>query len=107
MPEEVRRTGDPAVMLEYRRDVIAAALRSGARRSTRRGTPQISNSTPVPWALGAPLDDVPSATASTRLASRAVGVVDVGARLDPGGALTLTPEPAMPTDVVVLPTFES
>ena len=27
MPDEVRRSGDPAVMLEYRRDVIAAALK--------------------------------------------------------------------------------
>ena len=60
-----------------------------------------------PLGAGAPLDDVPSATASTRLASRAVGVVDVGARLDPGGALTLTPNPRCLPTSSSLPTFES
>ena len=103
MPEEVRRTGDPTVMLEYRRDVIAAALKEWRATVHTTGYAADFDLDAGPLGAGAPLDDVPSATASTRLASRAVGVVDVGARLDPGGALTLTPEPAMPTDVVVPP----
>lgn len=103
MPDEVRRSGNPAVMLEYRRDVIAAALKEWRATVHATGYAADFDLEAGPLGAGAPLDGVPSASASTRLASRAVGVVDVAARLDPGGALALTPEPAMPTDVVVPP----
>ena len=104
-PDAVRDDGDVAALLEYRRDAIAAAVREW--RSTVRATGYASEFDLDAGVLGAGAsafgDDLPSAATRSEDSGPRSGLREGGSDSDPLGALALTPEPSMPTDVVVDP----
>ena len=118
MPEHIARSDDPAVKLSYRREVIARsieewraavdALGLSAKFTLDAGPLGADGPAGPGWAAAGAAGAETGAAAAAGAGAVAAGV-SAAARLlgsgagaeDPGGALALTPEPALPTDVTV------